>query len=419
MKKKLIVSIMTACLMLSVVGCGAKEETVTTEAVTEAEQGEKNTKEENATEVATEETTVVSDTPVFGGENVEGYEGFKYLYEEILMTETEENKETGKKERTQLTVYIPDDEYASSNGNYAYSTLMGVSFRVEMDPSMLRYDAEYYCPAENLDYYVDSKYDPFVNAAYKYRDVVVTEAEEVGENAVRTTVEYCKYNEWEDTYSAVFCTYYLKELENGEMVMVSVEIDSRTVTGKSTLLIEELEQFYQFDIDWDAERAEQKVSNFAENGSENVYAVGNLLFELPEGWDEEDDLSSYEVKVFAPGGDFMFSSSMISISEQYMGYNEKFDLQIIVDENAKDIIKGYLGVEVDEYTAELCKTNIGNAAKVKCSTTMNGVVVDIVIYFVISDHNIYTMMAVQSDQAIEDAVAVLEGIVTTGQIRSY
>ncbi|MBQ3517402.1 MAG: hypothetical protein IJA29_09280, partial [Lachnospiraceae bacterium] len=201
--------------------------------------------------------------------------------------------------------------------------------------------------------------------------------------------------------------------------MVSIEIDSRTVTGKATLLIEELEQFYQFDINWDAERAEQKVSNFAENGSENTYSVGNLLFELPEGWDEEDNLSSYDAKVFAPGGDFVFSNAMIGISEQYMGYNEKFDLQMIVDEKAQDIIKGYLGVEVDEYTAELCKTNIGNAAKVTCSTTMNRVVGDIVIYFVTSDHNIYVIMAVQTDQATEDAVAVLEGIVTTGQIKSY
>ena len=71
MKKKLIVSIMTACLMLSVVGCGAKEETVTTEAVTEEEQEGKSTTEENTTEMATEETAIVSDVPVLGGENVE------------------------------------------------------------------------------------------------------------------------------------------------------------------------------------------------------------------------------------------------------------------------------------------------------------------------------------------------------------
>ena len=427
MKKRLLASIMAACLMLSLTGCGAKEEAAVsateaaTEAVTEAatEVAEDSVEETSAEEVTTEEVAAASDTPVLGGENVEGYDGFEYLYEELLITETQENKETGEKERTALCVYIPDDEYATANGSYAYAKAMGVDFRVELDPSMLRYDADDYLPAENLDYYMDYQFDSFTNASYGYRDVVVTEAEEVGENAVRATAEYCRYNEWEDVYDTYFCTYYLKELENGKYVMVSVEINSADVTGKAAFLIEELEQFYQFEIDWDAERAEQKRLDYAANETENTYTTGNLLFELPQGWKEDSDLSSYDFRMFAPDGDYVFSGCMVGMTEEYLGYGETVDLQSLVDENAEETITTLMGVPIEEYTAEICKTNIGNAAKISCTSSMEGVVVDVVMYIVADDYNIYTLVAVQADHAIEDAIAVLEGIVTTGQTRKY
>ncbi len=422
MKKRFLASIMAAGLMLSLAGCGAKEEAAVsaTETATEVETEavtEDSVEETGAEEVTTEASASASDIPVLGGENAEGYTGFEYLYEEFLITETQENKETGEKERTTLCVYIPDNEYATANGRYAYSNSMGVDFRVELDPSMLRYDAEDYLPAENLDYYMDSQFDSFVNASCGYRDVVVTKAEEVGENAVRATVEYCKYDEWDKVYDSYFCTYYLKELENGKYVMVSVKINSADITGKATFLIEELEQFYQFDIDWDAERAEKKRLDYEANEFENTYTTGNLLFELPQGWKEDDELSSFDFRMYAPDGDFVFSGCMVGMGEEYLSYGETVDLQSLVDESAEETITTLMGIQVEEYTAEICKTNIGNAAKISCSSAMGGVVVEVVMYIVADDYNVYTLMAVQADHAIEDAIAVLEGIVTTGQTR--
>ena len=424
MKKKLLASIMATCLMLSLVGCGAKEEAAVsaTEAATEEATEvatEAAVEETSVEEVTTEEAAPASDVPVLGAENAEGYEGFEYLYEELLMTETQENKETGKKERTALCVYIPDDDYATANGRYAYATSMGVDFRVELDPSMLRYDAEDYLPAENLDYYMDYQFDEFTNASYGNRDVVLTKAEEVGENAVRATAEYCRYNDWDKVYDVYFCTYYLKELENGKYVMVSVEINSADVTGKAAFLIEELEQFYQFDIDWDAERAEKKRLDYEANESENTYTTGNLLFELPQGWQEDDDLSSYDFRIYAPDGDYVFSGCMVGMMEEYLGYGETVDLQSLVNDSATETITGLLGLPIDEYTSEICKTNIGNAAKINCTSTMEGVSVDIVMYFVAGEYDLYVLTAVQTDYATEDAAAVLEGIMATGKVRSY
>ena len=107
------------------------------------------------------------------------------------------------------------------------------------------------------------------------------------------------------------------------------------------------------------------------------------------------------------------------MTEEYLGYGETVDLQSLVDENAEETITTLMGVPIDEYTAEICKTNIGNAAKISCTSSMEGVVVDVVMYIVADDYNIYTLVAVQADHAIEDAIAVLEGIVTTGQTRKY
>lgn len=423
MKKKIVLCLLVGCLMASLIGCGSDtaEEAAATEAATEEENEGKGGRGEEETETAAEtseetEETEVSDAsgvPVLGGDNVEGYEDFAYLYEEILMTETEENKETGKKERKSLTVYIPDDEYARADGNYAYADAMGVSFKVELEP-YLRYDADDYLPEENLDDYLSNQYDPFYTADYK--DMVITEAKAEGDGVV-ATVEYCKYNDWDDIYYSVFCTYYLVELENGETVMVSVEVNSSEVTGKAAGLIEELEQFYQFDIYWDAEKAEQKSANYAENGAENTYSTGSLLFELPEGWAEDDSISSYETRVYAPDGDADFSACMISIQEEYVGFDEEVNLNALLEDNSEELLKEAFGSSLSEYSAEICDTGLGKAAKISFSISEGENSATITMYIVADDYKAYTLTALQSADAIENAQIVLDGIMATGQLR--
>ena len=147
MKKRLLASIMAVCIVLSLVGCDTKEEAAVSAI------------EETATEeVTTEETAATSDAPVFGGENAEGYEGFEYLREKNITSETKENNETGKKEGTSLCVYIPDEQNAIVYGRNAESTSLGVHFRVELNPDWdgdnpgwYRENPKDYLPAENLD----------------------------------------------------------------------------------------------------------------------------------------------------------------------------------------------------------------------------------------------------------------------------
>ena len=414
MKKRVVLCFMLACMMTAFAGCGSAEtkEAAATAAETEEDGDGKDSRAEDADEEESEEKKT-SDGPVLGGENVEGYEDFAYLYEELLMTETEENKETGKKERKKLTVYIPDDEYSTANGNYAYANTMGVNFRVELEP-YLRYDAEDYLPEENLDEYVASKYDPFYTADYK--DVVINPAEETADGVI-STVEYCRYNEWDEVYYSVFCTYYLAELESGETVLVTTEITSSDVTGKTERLLDELEQFYQIDIYWDEEKANKKSADYAENGTENTYSTGSLLFELPQGWAEDDELSTYDMPVYAPEGDFLYSGCMVAVTEDYIGHDEEYDVRMYVDESGQELVKEILGDALSDYTAELCDTGLGKAAKITFTLSDEDMELNGVLYIVITDYNMYRMVAYDTPEAVESAAMVLDGIMATGQLR--
>ena len=96
MKKRVVLCFMLACMMTALAGCGSAEtkEAAATAAETEEDGDGKDSRAEDADKEESEEKEEkkTSDGPVLGGENVEGYEDFAYLYEELLMTETEENK---------------------------------------------------------------------------------------------------------------------------------------------------------------------------------------------------------------------------------------------------------------------------------------------------------------------------------------
>lgn len=351
---------------------------------------------------------------VLGSDEAEGYDGFEYLYEEILMTDTEENKETGKKERKSLTVFIPDDDYATASGNYAYANSMGVNFRIELEP-YLRYDAEDYLPEENLEEYVNNNYDPFYTTDYK--DLVISDVEAVDENAARCTVEYCVYDKWEEAYFTTFVTYYLVELENGYTVLVEVEVDEAEATGKTPKLLDELSQFYQFEIDWDADRAEQKRVAYAANETENAYSTGSMMFDLPLNWKEDNDLSDYETMVFAPEGDTEFAGCMISIYEEYLSYDEELDLDAIIAEDGKSELEEAMDAAVTEYNAEIVETGLGDAAKISYSVKDGDYSASGVMYFLSCDGYAYTMQALKTSDAVEDPFIILDGILSTAQLR--
>lgn len=443
MKKKLLMCLLVGCLTASLFGCGSADKAkealaeVTEEKDDEEEEAkedkekedkekeeesakedkEKEEKDEEKEEVKEEEEKKKSsDNPVLGDEDIEDYDGFEYLYGELLMTDAEENEETGKMERHKLTVFIPQDEYASISGNRAYVNSMGVLLQVELNP-YIRYDADDYLMEENLQLYLDNNYDPFYTNDYK--DLVMSEIEEVGENAYRATVEYCEYNSWDEDYSTVFCTYYYKELESGATVMVEVEVDEKEITGKAPRMLEELEAFYEFDINWDADRAQQKREAYIASGGDHTYSTGYLLFELPENWDEVTEGVDYDENVYAPEGEVDFSGCMISFYREFM--DEEIDVRVFAEsqDETKAILEESLEMEITDFSVEMTDTVLGEAAKISYSASDEEISGQGQCYFVSEGYYVYTIQAYKLDEATEDPFIVLDGILQTGQVKEW
>lgn len=436
MKKKLILCMLAGCLSMALFGCTAKdvmdavaekkaeskadstlaEEMTEEEATEEPEAEEAEVTEETDAEPETEEVAErTSDTPVLGDEAAENYEGFEYLFGGVLMTDAEENEETGKKERDKLFVFIPDADYANVSGNRAYSDYLGVDFRVELSP-YLRYNAEDYLMEENLQYYMENEYDPFYSTDYK--DLVVSDVEVLSKTACMATAEYCYYNKWDDSYETIFQTYYLAEVDDGVTVLVEIEIHEDEVTGKTPALLEELEQFYQFSIDWDADRAAAKREAYIATGGDNKYSTGYMLFELPSNWSEVEDGVSYDENVYAPEGDVAYSGCMISLYREYLSYDENIDIKALVgaEEETKELLEAGLGMEVVDFSLELTDTVLGKAAKMTYTATSEELSGSGVTYFVAEDYYFYTLQAFAVDGADEDPSLVLDLILQTAEV---
>lgn len=281
-----------------------------------------------------------STEPILGMADTD-YDGFQYLMKTMLTKAPEEDLDgSGSKgKKRELTVYVPDDEHGYTSGSRFSGEKMGMHFSVDIDP-MLQYQAEDYTAAENLDYYMGFEYDP---EYLDYADLTVNKAvaDETGESA-RAVVTYCDYDSYEKEAVAYYCTYYLKEI-NGLTVLVEAEINSRDATGKLPGLLDEIEAYYGFRPEWDAEAAKAMAekadfSDRKDTGSstasldddlegvddpeavknaDGTFTASNMTFKLPDGWDIED--SDGEQSLFAPDGDSSFSGCAVVVMRQYNG----------------------------------------------------------------------------------------------------
>lgn len=425
-QNKLYLCVMMLCMAMMLTACGSAtdivKDTLKKQAEDKAEKGEEpvegdgeeSEEAKNAEEEADSEEKNKDGVPVLGQENIKDYEGFTYLYCEELRTQSEENKETGKMENKSLQVFIPQADYVYVNMDYANVDKLGVTLKVELEPS-IRYDAEDYLTYENLQYYVEEQFDPFYTNQYK--DVVISDVEEIDRDTARMTVESCYYNEYADSYSPVFNTYYLTKLENDCTVLVEMSINGEDVTGKTPELLEELEAFYGFEIDWDKERADKKVEDFLASGGDSTVSTGYVMFELPEGWSKDTDASQYDTPVYAPGGDAEFAGCFVSLQEEYAGYEAFKGVQNSTDELV-DLVQSYLDeeglkAEVSAYGDTCLGTAILSVMEIEDADVGTAV---FHIYWVFDDSYMYRISAVAIGDATENPFAVAEGILKNGQV---
>lgn len=425
MKKKMITLLLLASFAFSITGCAGKEALSSMKPDNGAEEtaGEEEVEEDTGEEEGNEDesqkevTKVKSSQPVLG-DDCEGYEGFSYLYEETLMTDSEENEKTGKMEKQKVTVFIPQDEYTYVNRDSASSEKLGVDFNVTLNP-YLQYEEDDYLLSENMEYYLSEEYDEYFTTDYK--DLVISEVEEAGRDAVRATVNYCKYDKWDDEYKAVFYTYYLKELDDGLKVMVKIVMNPEDVTGKTEELIEELEAFYEFEIDWDAEAVQAKLDDFLANdlGDSESFSTGYLLFELPKGWEQDKDYWDYSANAYAPGGDSAFAGTMICFKREYMS-NDSFDIKDLLKdpEVSNEYFSSLVGDDTSNVSVEDYGTTcIGDTVVLSLTVDSGDSAGDYKFYFASSSSYLYAIQVVVTDTAQEDSFSVVDDILENGRLK--
>lgn len=421
MKRKILTLILAICVAMSATGCGESKGTFKYQIDEDmAEDIESEETEEKETTIELEEETKKTKKTgaVLGGDE-ENFDEYEYLYDEILMTESEENEESGKMESKKVTILLPIDDYTSVNRDYAYSNKLGVNFRVSLNPRF-QYKQEDYLLSENLQAFLDSEFDEYYSTDYK--DLVISEVEELDDNRVRATANYVEYDKWDEVYKPVYNTYYVVELEKDLSVLVEVEVDLAEVTGKTQQLIEELETFYEFDIDWDQAVAEKKVEDFLANdtGDTDSFSTGYLMFDLPKNWDEDRDFGDYSVDAYAPDGDSAFAECVVVIAREFM--SEEMDVTMLLkdEEYTKEYLTELIGESITNLTLEDAgDTAIGTTVKVSFDAEEEGSTFHYVYYFSGKDYYMYTIYAIQTEKATEDAIAVAEDIVANGKLKKY
>lgn len=426
MKKNFKVCILGLCTAMIFSGCAAKqfmknqveaEEAVEAVSVQEVEDQEDNAEPEDAADeaepVEEEQDVDVPDqsgAPVLGQKDIEDYDGYEYLYCEKIRTQSEKNEESGKMESSELSVFIPIDEYAYVSTNRVQGEYLGVSYRVELNPT-IRYNANDYLPEENLDYLLESEFDPFYRAERKGAEV--SEAQKTDENTVAVEAKYCQYNKYSDDYSPVYALYFLRDLGDGRTVYVEFSIDGSSTTGKTPMLLEEMKQFYDIDIAWNKEEMDKMVEDYLASGGDNTFSTGYLLFELPEGWKEDYDTGDYTTTVYAPGGDAAKSNCMIAFTDDYVGYKafSGADTDTLVDAVKAYMDESDMKADVSYYGDTCLGPTV--CAIIEENEPDGKVIAH--VYWIFSESYLYKISAIALEGIEENPFLIAEDILENGQ----
>lgn len=431
MKKRLITAIFAMAAAFALNSCGPANTPASNlggsladkfQEQSSEEKQEEEDKEEEQPE-ATKEPVSTPSGVTLGGDFDTDYDGFEYLYCEILMTESQKNEESGKMESQSLYVFVPQGDYVSVNRDYVYVSELGVSFRVSLNP-YIQWDQEKYLPEENLEYFVENEHDIFYSAE-REKALEVSEIEKQG-NGFRVTANWCRYDSWDKEYVPVFAAYFLTELSKNMTVLVEIEVDSSETTGKTNFLVEELESFYGFDIEWSSELAEKKLAAFeaSPEANRNLVSTGYMVFELPEGWEQDwnwsDDYSEY---CYAPGGDAQFAECVISVEREYMGYGTSEIADLLKSQSDLDDIRDSYVEELGTDGASVVLENYGDTVLGPClrisfQATMDSYMVYYDYYYMSKDSYWYTVyLNYTSDTYVENPTNIIQNILATAEVR--
>lgn len=418
MKKKLAMLLIMASVTVSLTGCGPTRAVLNDQ----AEENEMEASEEEEESDEKEDTKANSSDVHFGNDFDEDDLDYQYLFAETLMSDSTENPDTGKMEKQSLTIAIPQDDYPMISRDYGYSEKMGVRVRVELNP-YLQYQFEDYTVEENLKAYLDNAFDEFYSVDYKDMDISDIESDD---EMATATVDYIKYDDYDDTYTVYQETYMLYDFAPNKMALVIVRICADDTTGKTGALLDEVNDFYGCDIEWDDDAAETRLAKFLKNTDTDILQVstGWIIFDLPKGWSEDwKNNDNYRQELYAPGGDMFKAGCYISVGRDWQEYGNEVDVASIAgDEESLEILRTMMAraIELDEKdisVSDYGMTVMGRAIEFTYTITESGVTYEEHRWWVSDDDYIYEIVAGQiNDDSVEDAISIAEGILENGQV---
>ena len=426
MKKKIAIILAMAAVSVSLTACGSAKiltnmlSDKSKEVSVDVSEGNAESLEEDNEE--SDGINAVSSGFRFGGEFDADDLGYEYLYTETLMTDSKENPETGKMENQQLQIVIPQGDYNTVNRDYAYGEKLGVKVYVRLNP-YLQYHYEDYTLKENLETYLSSEYDEFYSVNYK--DLTISEIEG-DEEMVTATVDYLKYNKYDDDYTVYQEVWQLYDFGPDKLAMVTITICADDTTGKTPSLVAEVNDFYGTDIQWDADAAEKKKQAFLNSNNGDVLQVstGWIMFDLPKGWSEDwKNNNDYTRDMYAPDGNMIKSGCYIAVGRNFQSYGNEIDISSIAG-SEKDLaaLKEGLAATADLNENDITVSNygmtvLGQAIEFSYTIVEEGISYEEHRWWISDKNYIYEIVAGQIGDSKEDAIAIAKEILEKGQVK--
>lgn len=422
MKKRILTMVLACTIALSMAGCGKYQLVRVEEEDKQAAEALKTADETSAAfEEAEEESEEIEEEkpeyPVLG-DNVEGYDGFAYLYDEVLTTDAELNEEKNTMKKDSVVVYIIQDEYNYVSRSSASSSRAGVSLYVDVNPYMMTYNDDNTI-AENLEKLVEEDYSQFNTTEYK--DIVISEPEG-GIDWARMTVSCIKYLEWDDSYDVLYDTYYYKQLSDSLGVSVNISVSKNDSTGKTQEILDEVSDFYELDIMWEPDEAAKKLENYLSSGvKENTVTTGFMTFNLPEGWKEDEELTDYSTYFYAPSGITVSNDGYIYVSDEYVSDEINIEIFNGNEDLAKEMLQQSEGIENIENvsTESIGNTAIGKTVLIKADWSLSKSKVNINYYLGQKGYYVYTVVGVEIDGSDVGALDAAADIVENAAVKEY
>ena len=414
MKNKVITALLTATVMLGLTACGGSEgpsaPDLTNRGNSTEEENvvEEETEEEETEEKETEEKEEGQKASgvVFGSDEAKGYTGFEYLMEELIST-----SDTKSGDKVSLSAFVPDGDYPSVSGSRARCDRMGVTVEVDIDP-YIQSKWQDYTMQENLEVYVEN------DLSYSdYYGLEIGEVEQLSDECCVCEISYMEYSSWDNEYTPFYEIFCLRDMGNEVMAMIDIRIEAEETTGKTQTLLDELSSFYEIKIGWDESFADAKREAF-ENSDEfnaDAFNLGYISFELPEGWDKDEDESSYDETCFGPRGD-IYGIGYISVTKDFASDKKVVDAML----SDIDYTKSYF-----EEQSDATILGIEDAGETFLGKTLKIELLDdgdtCIIYMAQDDYTVYQVYAVvwegEGEEAEAEVRAALDKLFETGTMR--